>query len=410
MNPNFQYPFPTPPSTINQPYYPPNFFQPNFPVYNPRQPYNQNIASYNKNNRNNSYNNNQRNSYEMKNRNENFIDNEKNEKEREREKSHKNKKNEKCYKTEKTDKYDKKHLDSKNLKKSITTCQICEKKKKKYKCPACGIFTCSLICIRDHKIMKKCSGIYKQERFLSKNELNEKEGVKDYNYLNKILSGSEKIRKNLNILNKKGNGSEALRFKLLRVFAKKLNNIKLEVMPFIMTRHRENLSFFYTKMKKIFWTVEILLFSQTKINKPYIRALSSESICEDVCLEDLLKKISIFDSEFLVKTSKGLESENIIRYIQEKELLIIYKNEKNNEKTEEKKTVIENNDKNLEENNQTCIQKNEKENSAFEVLNLEINLNSALSSKVIIEYPKLFLVFAENLEVWKKLNEKKINP
>lgn len=400
MNPNFQYPFPTPPNTFNQPYYPPNFFQPNFPLFNPRQPPNQNYVSYNKNARNGSYNNNQRNSYEMKNKNENLIENDKNEKEKE--KTMKNKKNEKSHKIEKTDKCEKKHLESKSLKKNGMKCQICEKNKKKYKCPACGILTCSLMCIRDHKIMKKCSGIYKQERFLSKTDLNEKEGVKDYNYLNKILCGTEKIRKNLNILNKKGNGSEALRFKLLRVFAKKLNNIKLEVMPFIMTRHRENLSFFYTKMKKVFWTVEILVFSQKKINKPYIRALSSEPICEDVCFEELIKKITIFDSEFLINTSKGLDSESIIKYIKDKEVLLIYKNEKPNEKIDEKKVSNENKDKNLEENRNQAG--NEKDICKFMVLDLNLNLNSVLRSKIIIEYPKLFLVFAEDFEDWKELN------
>lgn len=38
------------------------------------------------------------------------------------------------------------------------TCQVCGEVEAKYKCPACAMQTCSLACVRNHKITTSCTG------------------------------------------------------------------------------------------------------------------------------------------------------------------------------------------------------------------------------------------------------------
>ena len=51
---------------------------------------------------------------------------------------------------------------------------------------------------------------------------------------------------------------ELMRFKILRMNAKK-RNINIEFAPPIIQRHCKNISFYYTKSKVIYWTIEMYI-------------------------------------------------------------------------------------------------------------------------------------------------------
>lgn len=40
----------------------------------------------------------------------------------------------------------------------MVQCLVCRESEAKYKCPACGMQTCSLPCVKRHKMESSCSG------------------------------------------------------------------------------------------------------------------------------------------------------------------------------------------------------------------------------------------------------------
>lgn len=72
------------------------------------------------------------------------------------------------------------------------------------------------------------------------------------------IENTEFIRKKLSFAN---HNPELLRLKLLKIYARKKHKIDILSAPTIMTRHRENISFYYMKNKLIYWTFELFLVS-----------------------------------------------------------------------------------------------------------------------------------------------------
>lgn len=64
-------------------------------------------------------------------------------------------------------------------------CGVCAKEPSRYKCPACGTQTCSLECLKQHKVDKNCTGKVDPARFVSWKELGESlvQVNRDYNFL-----------------------------------------------------------------------------------------------------------------------------------------------------------------------------------------------------------------------------------
>lgn len=64
-------------------------------------------------------------------------------------------------------------------------CGICSKEPSKYKCPSCGMQTCSLECVKLHKKEKNCLGFVDPAKFLSWKQLSEGSihVNRDYNFL-----------------------------------------------------------------------------------------------------------------------------------------------------------------------------------------------------------------------------------
>lgn len=244
----------------------------------------------------------------------------------------------------------------KEIKKKPEICEICEISKKKYCCPGCKAFTCSLKCIKEHKKNGRCNGIFKVNKFITKTGFDQKQGIKDYNYLNNMITNIEKTKKHLSLLKRKGNSSEALRYKLLRVFSKKNNDVELVILPFIFSRHRENLSFYYTKKRTIFWTCEFFIYQK---HKTFKRILNQKPINEEIQMKDILGNIEV-------------ESEN------QKALCEDLKNMKGNIffKGDPKKDFTE--------------------------ISLESTIKSNIKGGKIVEFPSFYIVDLEDVENFKK--------
>ena len=74
------------------------------------------------------------------------------------------------------------------------------------------------------------------------------------------MNNAEKVKKKLSLIKIKS-GEKNMRAKLLKENAYKLHNIKLSILPFIYSRHRNNLSFYFTKDKHIYWSIELHFFA-----------------------------------------------------------------------------------------------------------------------------------------------------
>lgn len=121
--------------------------------------------------------------------------------------------------------------------------------------------TCSLACVKIHKQLDKCDGKYNYEKFIKIGDYQERDLRKDLFYLDEMMKSQDRVKKKLSMLNK---NKSQLRFKLLRVFAKRKGNINLLFAPFVIKKHRDNLSFYHTKTKQIYWSIEIKFLLKNK--------------------------------------------------------------------------------------------------------------------------------------------------
>lgn len=77
-------------------------------------------------------------------------------------------------------------------------CAICHISAPKYKCPRCGIRTCSLPCIRKHKSWSDCSGERDPTLYIPPKQLRTAAGIDhDYNFLHKLERTLERSEKNI---------------------------------------------------------------------------------------------------------------------------------------------------------------------------------------------------------------------
>ena len=247
-------------------------------------------------------------------------------------------------------------------------CEICHIEERKYKCPGCGIFSCSLKCVKNHKSIKKCDGKFKAEKFISKSHFTEKTGYKDYNYLNGMITNIDKVKKHLSLLKKKNSSAEALRYKLLSLYSKKNHNIELQYMPYVFLKHRENLSFYFTKKRKIYWSLEIFLYDPKESDSnEFIRFLSQKPVCEDLKIEEvLLEEFNFFNEELLIRRNLNLDKENLKKLIQENKIKVFKEDNSNKQKLTE--------------------------------IDLNENIVNTLKSEKIIEFPKFVMVYNEDIE------------
>jgi hypothetical protein len=77
-----------------------------------------------------------------------------------------------------------------------TLCTICHREPPKYKCPRCGVRTCSLPCTKKHKAWASCSGERDPASFIPRERLVTDAGVDhDYNFISKIERAKERFEK-----------------------------------------------------------------------------------------------------------------------------------------------------------------------------------------------------------------------
>ena len=70
----------------------------------------------------------------------------------------------------------------------MTSCEVCCEKQAIYKCPACAMQTCSVVCVSRHKQTQSCSGTRPDTEFVASKQFNDRVLYRDFNYLEKTSS------------------------------------------------------------------------------------------------------------------------------------------------------------------------------------------------------------------------------
>ena len=60
----------------------------------------------------------------------------------------------------------------------------------------------------------------------------------------------------------------------MRIKAKKLYNINIYNEPSIIERHRENISFYFVKIKTFYWVIELLYWREEKKKEAFSRVVT----------------------------------------------------------------------------------------------------------------------------------------
>lgn len=135
-------------------------------------------------------------------------------------------------------------------------CAICDINEGIYKCPRCNMFTCSVVCSKQHKIKFNCSGEKEASKFVPLKEMNANVLYKDVLLFDETrlkLINSDKLK-----LKFKKTTSDMKKLKKLLI--EKL--IMLQYMPSVSSRHKENESYFNKETKTVMWSLRIKFFKE----------------------------------------------------------------------------------------------------------------------------------------------------
>ena len=113
---------------------------------------------------------------------------------------------------------------------------------------------------------------------------------RDMTFLSTLINSSNKVCKKLEIVDRNVTKQNQLaRFKILATNAKH-QNINLIFSPVLFERHRKNISFFFMKLKTIFWNCEFVL-----VGRNGALAYLTEPITENESVVNALKGIQFSD-------------------------------------------------------------------------------------------------------------------
>jgi hypothetical protein len=142
-------------------------------------------------------------------------------------------------------------------------CAICHTNPLKYRCPRCGIQTCSLACVKRHKLWSQCSGIRNPAAYRKRNELATPASVdQDYNFITSIerslaRADDEAAERGIDL-------ATGARRKFVKGQAR--SNIEIAnsgaivlKAPEGMSRNRQNKTRWNMKYRYLSWTIEWVL-------------------------------------------------------------------------------------------------------------------------------------------------------
>ncbi|ABN67605.2 Box C/D snoRNA accumulation, partial [Scheffersomyces stipitis CBS 6054] len=279
-------------------------------------------------------------------------------------------------------------------------CAVCHINNFKYTCPACGIRTCCIVCVKRHKKQNECTGVVDKTKFVGRKELVESASHlnRDYNFLLNVerqiqlgkgdikSSAKNMFKRNFNSgnsinsgNNRKSTSEDDARLATIKevypndpaVVVKRQNTLVIQV-PSGMTRATTNKSGYDKKSGSFIWTVEwILLGSKGEVVSQFL----SYKLKEHLILGDAVPM-------------------NILNNSKSEKTKTINNEEKHKGEQQYNKIDIDKSQLNLYIDN---VLSSDKSQRSVLVLDKQMTIAEALKDKVVLEYPTFFITTSEKV-------------
>merc|ERR1712087_18233 len=76
-------------------------------------------------------------------------------------------------------------------------CEVCLSVHHKYRCPACGVRTCSVACVKKHKAVSGCTGRRDRTAFVKRGDFSEKNMFSDIRFLEDTYRSIDRAQRHM---------------------------------------------------------------------------------------------------------------------------------------------------------------------------------------------------------------------
>ncbi|CAO3630937.1 unnamed protein product [Cunninghamella blakesleeana] len=142
-----------------------------------------------------------------------------------------------------------------NKKDDDNICQVCQSQASKYKCPRCQLRTCSVNCVKQHKLDQSCSGERNKAEYVPLKQYNESNMMNDYVYLEDVSRQSD------NLTRQRSTDPQFIKMdqkKKAIIKNARQAGIVYDMLPSGMSKHKLNRTNYSIKCRQIFWTIEFV--------------------------------------------------------------------------------------------------------------------------------------------------------
>ncbi|XP_039508689.1 box C/D snoRNA protein 1 isoform X2 [Pimephales promelas] len=161
---------------------------------------------------------------------------------------------------------------------ALSSCDVCETEEAKYRCPSCKKHTCSLACVKQHKMASGCCGVRDKTTFVPLSEFDEMNLLSDYRFLEDTARLSQQSNRDAVLLRSRQHRKEGT-WMIRRARAVK---VTLKFLPKMFSKHRENRTIFRRAEGRFHWHM--------KIHFPQSDAVYSERFPDDQQLDQILNE------------------------------------------------------------------------------------------------------------------------
>ncbi|XP_077074773.1 box C/D snoRNA protein 1 [Siphateles boraxobius] len=229
---------------------------------------------------------------------------------------------------------------------ALSSCDVCETEEAKYRCPSCKKHTCSLACVKQHKMLSGCCGVRDKTTFVPLAEFNEINLLDDYRFLEDTARLSQQSNRDAVLLGSRQHPKEGM-WMIRRARAVK---VTLKFLPKTFSKHRENRTVFRRAEGRFHWHL--------KIHFPQSNAVYSERFPDDKQLDQILNEY-IHPSE-----SDPVKRQKLKLYVHSHDDIRVF------------------------------LKAEQKQHNSLRFLELDLkkSLQENLMHKTIVEYPEVFVV------------------
>ncbi|XP_069837662.1 box C/D snoRNA protein 1 [Dendropsophus ebraccatus] len=161
---------------------------------------------------------------------------------------------------------------------SLYSCETCGNEEAKYKCPRCLKFSCSLPCVKKHKVDVTCSGVRDKTAFVPLNTFGDIHLLSDYRFLEDAGRVADAALRDALIPRQTTN-------KFLNYLKNRARRqgIDLKLLPVGFSKRKANTTFFHKKEQRFYWHLK-LQFPQSQAE------YTEKRVPENKTLNEILKK------------------------------------------------------------------------------------------------------------------------